>query len=585
MSSVSPVPMTENLYLPTFGKEFGSISDYGQDEWSKLNQTVVRNLSKTVVAVASFIGNKMYFGCTGIVVKSNEASASILTSASLVRSDDDDSNMKSILMIQVRLPNGEATIGMVAHYDLDYNVAVIIIPPFSGLQAAFFDHHMEFDSHSKVVAVGRWFYSGRFMATAGTLTDEPNGDYLEHMRISTCKIPMVMTGGPLIDSCGNFVGMNFFSVERTPLLPSNKIVDFLVLKRVIKSGPEKTVKRKYESPCRSKIENEGPELILKSISEKPAPLLPGSEGTSSGESESEECVDEELCLFPDFHEPLPDNDFTQLIKNDLEPRGYPMPTRLEGGMHLVNTFEEEFVGDTWCKLGKKVASDTSRSVVSLASFKEDQRFFVCTGVIIDCIESTSRILTSASLIRSSPDENNIAENLKIQVYLPNTLVLTGTLQHYNMEYNVAVISVKGFRCLRTAEFHNQVQIEPKREVVAVGRVFESGKLMATSGIVTGEGSKLDCKELMVTTCKITKAGIGGPLIDLDGNFLGMNFYGTKETYFLPRDIILGLMKHFEAEWFITGEECSKANRWPVPVPRWSYPSSRARRRQKLITNF
>jgi len=128
----------------------------------------------------------------------------------------------------------------------------------------------------------------------------------------------VMTGGPLIDSGGNFVGMNFYSMDRTPLLPSNKIVDFLVLKRVIKSGPEKTLKRKYESPCRSKIENEGPELISKSISEKPASLLPSSEGTSCGESESEECVDGELCLFPDFHEPLPVNG-QSLISNLLLP--------------------------------------------------------------------------------------------------------------------------------------------------------------------------------------------------------------------------------------------------------------------------
>lgn len=69
-----------------------------------------------------------------------------------------------------------------------------------------------------------------------------------------------MTGGPLIDSGGNFVGMNFYSMDRTPLLPSNKIVDFLVLKRVIKSGTEKTLKRKYESRYRSKIDNEGPEV-------------------------------------------------------------------------------------------------------------------------------------------------------------------------------------------------------------------------------------------------------------------------------------------------------------------------------------
>ena len=40
------------------------------------------------------------------------------------------------------------------------------------------------------------------------------------------------------------------------------------------------------------------------------------------------------------------------------------------------------------------------------------------------------------------------------------------------------------------------------------------------------------------------------MIDLDGNFLGMNFYGRKETYFLPRNMILGLIKHFEAERYV-----------------------------------
>ena len=51
------VSCLENLYLDYFGKEFGSISDYGQDEWSKLNEKVVRNLLNTVVPVASFIGD------------------------------------------------------------------------------------------------------------------------------------------------------------------------------------------------------------------------------------------------------------------------------------------------------------------------------------------------------------------------------------------------------------------------------------------------------------------------------------------------------------------------------------------------
>jgi hypothetical protein len=42
-------------------------------------------------------------------------------------------------------------------------------------------------------------------------------------------------------------------------------------------------------------------------------------------------------------------------------------------MCLINTFEEEFIEDTWSKLSKKVALGISRSVVSLHS-KETKGF-------------------------------------------------------------------------------------------------------------------------------------------------------------------------------------------------------------------
>lgn len=98
------------------------------------------------------------------------------------------------LQVEVRLPNNEVTGGWVTHYDLHYNIAIIIIPPFPGFRTASFDLPEEFGLHStKLVAVGRWFYSGKFIATIGILNDEPIGVYPEHLRSSTCKIPMVRT--------------------------------------------------------------------------------------------------------------------------------------------------------------------------------------------------------------------------------------------------------------------------------------------------------------------------------------------------------------------------------------------------------
>ncbi|RLM87582.1 hypothetical protein C2845_PM04G12230 [Panicum miliaceum] len=84
--------------------------------------------------------------------------------------------------------------------------------------------------------------------------------------------------------------------------------------------------------------------------------------------------------------------------------------------------------------------------------------------------------------------------------------------------------------------------------------------MATSGLVKDTRSISGWQEFTVSTCKISKVGIGGPLIDLDGNFHGINFYGDEETRFLPRRKVLEFLKSFGL------------SRWPVPKPYWSYPT-------------
>ncbi|KAM3346689.1 hypothetical protein ACQJBY_020954 [Aegilops geniculata] len=96
--------------------------------------------------------------------------------------------------------------------------------------------------------------------------------------------------------------------------------------------------------------------------------------------------------------------------------------------------------------------------------------------------------------------------------------------------------------------------------------------MATSGILIDKPSKLNCKELKTSTCKITKAGIGGPLIDFDGNFIGMNFYGLEETPYVPVNIISEVLKNFDAQGSVAVNDDHSPNRWPVPKPFWCYPT-------------
>ncbi|KAM0911494.1 hypothetical protein ACQ4PT_013415 [Festuca glaucescens] len=184
----------------------------------------------------------------------------------------------------------------------------------------------------------------------------------------------------------------------------------------------------------------------------------------------------------------------------------------------------------------------SRSVVALASFlyvKEndgsgkyikDARMFACTGVFIESHESTTRILTSASLVRSPGDEN-IDAVWKIEVCLPSKRREEGILEYYNLQYNVAVVSIKSVRSYRAAKLDETSQTE-------VG----------------------------------AQAGIGGPLVDFDGNFVGMNFYDTEQTPYLSRVRILEIMREFNAERAVPVKTTDKFSRWPLPDPEWFYPT-------------
>lgn len=54
------------------------------------------------------------------------------------------------------------------------------------------------------------------------------------------------------------------------------------------------------------------------------------------------------------------------------------------------------------------------------------------------------ILTSASLVSDFVVDKKIAENLRIEVLLPNKERRVGAVQHYNLHYNVALVNAKDF---------------------------------------------------------------------------------------------------------------------------------------------
>jgi len=350
------------------------------------------------------------------------------------------------LQIRVRYKYQQYINGQLGDYDLDYNLLVNIKTP--PLPVARLDHQVQLESCSKVLAVGRIFNSRKLMATSGLVKDTISIFDQEEIAISTCKISKAGIGGPLIDVDGYFHGMNFYGVEETPFLPRSIIIKCL------------------RSFAMFRDENKG------------------GGGYTSGKTRSTN-INLDASPSCGFFA----KEFVDQMHDRLRSCNYPLPTTICAGLHLIHSFDEKFCkldgssGDFLKEFSGELATNMSQNVVSLASFNGKTRWFACSGIFIEYDLHTS-VLTSASLVRSSDDEDTIVDNLQIEVRLPNGRCVKGTLQYCNFQFNIAVVNNMVFPDLHAANLYYPMEIKTDSEVVAVGRLFSTGRLTATRGIVT-----------------------------------------------------------------------------------------------------
>ncbi|XP_051210089.1 uncharacterized protein [Lolium perenne] len=529
------------------------LGDSDQGVRPGLSDRTIACLSKSVASIALYNGDTVLFSCSGIAIERRGCHLTrFLTSASLVRALNGTNEDHDDLKIDVRHEGNEVYMGTMSHYDLDRNFAVVNVHGFLDVQVGSFQDALHVLPHGEILVVIGRGVSGEIVAK--------NVEFDGDSRVSEDdedldgKISDAWEGGPLVSVDGKVVGMNIFlTTTRSVFLPWGTILKNL--EHYWTSLQEKT-----GLACSKTWE-------VYWFGARPA----GEKSNSLTEVHG---------------------DFLNQEQLDLDSMGYPkLPSSMVGaGMILVNTFEETF-GDiygegVWQKFSKR-ASNINRNVVALASFNGEKRFFGCTGFFIEWNGSTI-ILTSASLVRNSGDENKIAENLRIEVLL-NGQCREGKLQNYSLHYNVALVSVKDYRAVRP--LNTLLHWHKAFKVAAIGRCFKSGALMATIGDEVSWTGTLDCDYLSTSTCKITKAGIGGPLVSLDGDVIGMNFYDKKiGTPFMYLEDIYNVLASFETKskpgevgndsdpsgvplWKMDDDDKTKLNSWPVPMPHWCNPDS------------
>ncbi|KAI3954180.1 hypothetical protein MKW98_018004 [Papaver atlanticum] len=170
------------------------------------------------------------------------------------------------------------------------------------------------------------------------------------------------------------------------------------------------------------------------------------------------------------------------------------------------------------------------------------------------------VLTSASLFGASNKNYNVASNdeFKVEVYFDERTFQVHEF-NYDLHYNIALLKFESTTPMLIASFksveviseaarerllspHSEVcRISVNDQLIAVGRYFDKPfMLMAAPGAFS-----LDCPPLLKTTCKISKCGTGGPLINGDGEIIGINFFAEGYTPFLPMNIVLKCLEYFE----------------------------------------
>uniref|UniRef100_A0ACD6AJY6 Uncharacterized protein n=1 Tax=Avena sativa TaxID=4498 RepID=A0ACD6AJY6_AVESA len=182
----------------------------------------------------------------------------------------------------------------------------------------------------------------------------------------------------------------------------------------------------------------------------------------------------------------------------------------------------------WKELSQELATKFSASIVSLASFDGDKLHYESTGIVVENSSRYTFILTSSALVSTSDCERKFIYRLKIKLRLPNNQVVDAWIQHYDLPFSMVLVFTRYYPDLRTVCFGNSVQVQRHTDLLALKRCFKSGKLMQTHGVPSDDPTKTDSKGSMLTTCKITMDGSGGPLVDLDGNIVGMNDYHDQE---------------------------------------------------------
>jgi S1-C subfamily serine protease len=146
-----------------------------------------------------------------------------------------------------------------------------------------------------------------------------------------------------------------------------------------------------------------------------------------------------------------------------------------------------------------------------------------TGIIFEALPSENRTLVITNY-------HVIEGYSQVTVTVNDSTSHTGTVQGYDVDRDLAVVSIDGFE-FQTLAFGDAENVPIGSEVVAVGYALGiPGSATVTRGIVSAVRYESDVDRWVIQTdAPINPGNSGGPLLSSAGEILGVNTYVVRST--------------------------------------------------------